>query len=330
MLRNKVVAIAFFVLDVRGFASPKPVARAALPPMGAHEAACVRNASAALHAAADNALARFPWDAELLNQQADFDCAEAAAITDPELPVHQATRLELGFLFRAAMRVLKPYCRKDSDWYGEFCMAMDVESARIVAADSQLLAKLPELLSAASRALQAKRRVDLLAEADLIFPTDRLRAARAAGFVGLDDNGVQSDRLRALMARAGRWEDYVTLTALTANLLPHRGQAGPGVLDFARIQMATRMGWATLPGIPEGVRKTYKAYAGLAFGCELARAGEGERKTAFLARGAGAAYELSKLVAGHKRDASAAPLAAANQVGEMMAAGAAIGHARCL
>lgn len=243
--------------------------------------ACANDAEAAV-------LRRLPAlgaEAEAVRALAKFDCGEAALLKDLDHPVVTADarfekvvealeKLPVDFS-RKSLDYVTPYCRTDSGYYGSFCMASDIEAAKDVFNDPELLDNLPAAVSAVARAAARGGSVDLVRTVAAVMPrwTDRAKAVKLAGFLGLDDNGVQTDRLKADLLFARRYDDYARVfVPLSQMLSGHYSEYEDGTY-FALVLYATRTGAATLPGLDAGTKKTYKAFSAMYLGCKLAEDG---------------------------------------------------------
>jgi len=236
--------------------------------------------------------------------QLKFDCREAeliSVISEPAtssisplntLETLSPITLDLPFIARA-LRILKPYCRSDSEINGDYCMATDIEAAAMVSNSPAMLMQLPSLIKKTSLWIQTHENPDLVDAIEKNYAGTRVEAVLLAGFFGLDDNGIQFDRLRANLLRMKRYSEYAFLFPSIAQYAP-LGEFD-GIMDLSRILFATRTGRATIPGTPDKTTKSYKIYAGVYFGCRLAL----EHEIPFLVEpesyAIGALYELIKL-----------------------------------
>ena len=236
--------------------------------------------------------------------QINFDCRDSQLISSLNKPVTSATSpetvlqnvapiaLEMPFIDRA-LNILKPYCRSDVEVNGDYCMAADIDAAAVISNHPGMLSQLPHLIKETSHWIQIKENPDLIDVIREKYIGTEIEAVLLAGFIGLDDNGIQFDRLRANLLHMGRYADY-------AYIFPSTGQyATLGDLadidDLFRIFFATRTGRATIHGTPIQTTKSYKIYAGVYFGCRLAMENEMPffiQSEAFVI---GALYEILKL-----------------------------------
>jgi hypothetical protein len=242
------------------------------------KAACVEAAEAAVY----KRLPALGAEAASVRTVAEFDCGEAALIKDLDSPVVTAdTRFEkvidileklpLDFS-RKSLDYATPYCRAESGYYGSFCMAADIEAAKDVFNDPVLLNAIPRAVRAVARLAEGNKSIDLVKEISAVMPAgaSRRQAVKLAGFLGLDDNGVQTDRLKADLLWAGRYEEYAAVfVPLSQFFSGHYSDYDDGTY-FPVFVFTTRAGTATLPGVQEGTRKTYKAFAAMYLGCKLA------------------------------------------------------------
>lgn len=213
-----------------------------------------------------------------------FDCGEAALIRDLDHPVSTAgsgfsgiisllEKLPIGFT-RKSLDYITPYCRSDNAYYGRFCMATDIEAAKDVFSDPALLQAVPRAVRAAAKLAGQGGRIDLVRAVSSVMPgAKKYQVVKLAGFLGLDDNGVQTDRLKADLLRAGRFDDYaLVFVPLSQFISGHYSDYDDGAY-LARLFYATRTGAASLPVLPDGTKKTYKAFSAMYLGCKLARDG---------------------------------------------------------
>ncbi len=240
---------------------------------------CVSAAEAAVY----RRLPALSAESEAVKTLAEFDCGEAALIRDLDHPVVTAdARFEkvIGFLERFPLSFTRrsldyatPYCRSDNEYYGSFCMGSDIEAAKDVFNDPVLLQTIPVAVRAVAELAGGDGHIDLVKAVSSVMPpaADRYQAVKLAGFLGLDDNGVQSDRLKADLLRAERYDDYALVFVPLSQLITgHYSEYDDGTY-FPTLLFTTRIGVAVIPGIPEGTKKTYKAFAAMYLGCKLAR-----------------------------------------------------------
>lgn len=286
----------------------------------------------------------------LTNRELDFiyqielDCAEAQLIDNLADPVKSAIPIKnmlhsffdllhhVSFVNRA-MEILKPYCRNDNWNYGSFCIATDVDAAWHVTSNRQMLDALPQAIEKIAADLETNESINITEIVMRNYAGNTSDAVLLASFIGLDDNGIQVDRLRANLIKQRRFGDYARIFAMTAqyanfNNLPHAH-------DMAKVLFATRIGLATLPGVAINASKTYKAYAGMHLGCRLAMSGESQTIVSLESYAVGASYELLKLrkFADHPldefRDLAIEHAKASDETGWKMSAGAAYGFNLC-
>jgi len=226
---------------------------------------------------------------ELTSQESDFefqikfDCRESQLISSLNKPVTSATSpetfleniapmmFEMPFIARA-MDILKPYCRSDIEINGDYCMAADIDAAEMISNHPAMLTQLPSLLKETSRWIQNQENPDLIEVIRDKYIGTEMEAVLLAGFIGLDDNGIQFDRLRANLLHSERYSDYAFIFRSTAQYSTLGDLAD--IEDLFRIFFATRTGRATIPGTPVNTTKSYKIYAGVYFGCRLAMENE--------------------------------------------------------
>ncbi len=242
---------------------------------------CVDSAEAAVY----RRLPALGAEGEAVRTVVEFDCAEAARIKDLDHPVTTASsgfdgiislleKLPVDFT-KKSLDYVTPYCRADSDYYGSFCMASDIEAAKDVFSDPVLLQAVPSAVSAVAKLTGQNGNIDLVGAVSSVMPagTKKYQAVKLAGFLGLDDNGVQTDRLKADLLWAGRFEDYALVFVPLSQFVSGKYSAYDDGTNLSRLLFATRTGAASLPGLPDGTRKTYKAFSAMYLGCKLARDG---------------------------------------------------------
>jgi hypothetical protein len=248
-------------------------------------------------------------------------------------------KLPNGFVKDSA-EILKPYCRKDNTLYGPFCMASDVRSAADLTQDKELLSQIPTAVHKIAQAISTQKSVnfyELLSTAlSQNMKNRNRRVALLAAFLGLDDNAVQADRLKANLIFEKRFVEYARVFPSLTQYTTFPPQGGTdSTSDFLSLLYSTRTGVATLPGVNAGEPLTYKAYAGLYLGCRMAILGRSAALTEHEAFSMGYAYQLTKLGATAKRppqeiiaaskELHAKGLASANK----MRAGARFGYTVC-
>lgn len=280
----------------------------------------------------------------------EFDCKEAEKIQALNEPVATANsamdnisklvqKIPSGFV-KDSVEILRPYCRSDNEIYGPFCMAADVDAAYLLSEDRELLGLLPQAVHTLGQEISTSTEVDFNATLQKKLPSlaaqGNKRIALLAGFLGLDDNAVQADRLKANLLKQNRREEYaLVFPALTQyTVFPPQNSIDYG-RDFLAILFSTRTGLATLPGVAEGEIQTYKAYAGFHLGCRMAQLGRSSQLAEAEAYNMGYAYQMTKLAARLRKpiqqfmaDAKKLHLHGKN-TGEKMKAGARHGHQVC-
>jgi hypothetical protein len=240
----------------------------------------------------------------------EFDCKESAKVNSLTEPVATANsamdsisklvaKIPNGFV-KDSVTILKPYCRNDNDLYGPFCMAADIDSAAELSKDKELVALIPTAVNTLGREIAISTEIDfnlVLAKSLPAQLNNRAqRIALLAGFLGLDDNAVQADRLKANLLKEKRLDEYAQVfPALTQYaIFPQQGQMDYS-RDFLAVLFATRTGLATLPGVAEGESQTYKAYAGFHLGCRMAQLKRSSALAEAEAYNMGYAYQMTKL-----------------------------------
>lgn len=241
--------------------------------------------ASAVEAAVLRRLPAISAEAEAVRAVAKFDCGEAALLKDLDHPVITADarfekvvelleKLPVNFT-RKSLDYVTPYCRTDSDYYGPFCMASDIEAAKDVFSDPELLNNIPAAVRAVAQAAARGGSIDLVKTVAAVMPpwTDYAKAVKLAGFLGLDDNGVQTDRLKADLLLARRYDDYALVFVPLSQMVSGHYSADDDGTYFPMLLFTTRTGTATLPGLGVGTKKTYKAFSAMYLGCKLARDG---------------------------------------------------------
>lgn len=291
-----------------------------------------------------------PLNASELETALEFDCKEAAKVRTLDEPVITASsamdsisklvsKIPNGFV-KDSVTILRPYCRSDNDIYGPFCMAADIDSAAELVRDKELIALLPQAVHEIGTEIRNQPEVDFYQILDRKLPAQlpkrKVRIALLAGFLGLDDNAVQADRLKANLLFEKRLDEYAKVfPALTQYALFPPQNENDYSKDFLALLFSTRTGLATLPGVPEGDSQTYKAYAGLHLGCRMAQLGRSAALTESEAFSMGYAYQMTKLGARLRKPlnqliADAKKLDAhGRNTGEKMKAGARFGFKVC-
>ena len=207
-----------------------------------------------------------------------FDCKEASLIEKTDQPVKTSEAvanfvrggLSL-FSFgpgRTLMRKMIPYCRKDNLLYGEFCMGADIAATHQLLRQPKLIKTLPEAIERINGALSSNEKIDFVRVLRPLY-SDPQDLVLVAGFLGLDDNGVQTDRLKALLLHTKNFKLYSHIFRALDQYSPIGMDSSRGHLQ--RLLFSTRTGAAMVPGLGEDATQTYKAYAGLFLGCEVAK-----------------------------------------------------------
>jgi len=280
----------------------------------------------------------------------ELDCKEAAKIRSLNEPVTSANsamdsvsklvaKLPNGFV-KDSVNILRPYCRSDNELYGPFCMAADIDAAFALAQDKELLAFIPDAVHSIASEIAQQPEVDFFQILDKSLPYQlvnrKQRIALLAGFLGLDDNAVQADRLKANLLFEKRMDEYARVFPALTQYATFPAQNGKDYTkDFLALLFSTRTGMATLPGVADGETQTYKAYAGLHLGCRMAQLGRSAALTENEAFSMGYAYQMTKLGARLRKPlnqliADAKKLDAhGRKTGEKMKAGARFGFKVC-
>ncbi|MEN9809836.1 MAG: hypothetical protein RLZZ488_1403 [Pseudomonadota bacterium] len=280
----------------------------------------------------------------------ELDCKEAAKIRALNEPVSTANsamesvskliaKVPNGFV-KDSVTILKPYCRSDNDLYGPFCMAADVDSAAELSRDKELIALLPQAVHEIGKEISDSSDIDFYRILDAKLPAQlpqrKVRTALLAAFLGLDDNAVQADRLKANLLFEKRLDEYARVFPALTQYAMFPAQNNQNLSkDFLALLFSTRTGLATLPGVAEGETQTYKAYAGLYLGCRMAQLNRSAALAETEAFSMGYAYQMTKLGARLRKPlnqllADAKKLDAhGRKTGEKMRAGARFGFKVC-
>ncbi|MEY4063957.1 MAG: hypothetical protein RIR26_165 [Pseudomonadota bacterium] len=280
----------------------------------------------------------------------EFDCKEASKINSLREPVSTANsameninqlvaKVPNGFV-KDSVTILKPYCRNDNDLYGPFCMAADIDAAAELSEDTELTLLIPQAVHALGQEIAGANEIDFYKTLSRVLPANlenrTRRVALLAGFLGLDDNAVQADRLKANLLKLKRLDDYAKVfPALTQYAIFPPQNQNDYSRDFLAVLFATRTGVATLPGVAEGESQTYKAYAGFHLGCRMAILKRTSALAETEAYSMGYAYQMTKLGARLRKPlrqllADAKTLDAhGRNTGEKMKAGARHGFTVC-
>jgi len=248
-------------------------------------------------------------EAEDISITFDFDCKESKLIETLELPYRdsQETMTQiLGVLellpFRFidnSLDILRPYCRNEESWFGSFCMAGDVDSAELVARREDLMKKLPEAILLISKAADEKDNFNLVEVLAPLFEKSiegKRDLVYLASFLGLDDNGVQTSRLMSNLLYLGDSKSYAELFPVFFQMgdLPAVEGEADFTNHFGKLLFATRVGNARFPGLKKDQRKTYKAWAGVYFGCRMAALGHSRWSVGAEGYAMGYSYEIIK------------------------------------
>lgn len=249
-------------------------------------------------------------DSADINETLNFDCNEMFLINDIELPFNDSIhgfdlfinivdKIPLKFL-QESIDILQPYCRQDNSWFGTFCMAADTSSANLMSERKDLMALLPKAILMLSAEIDKGKKFDILKVLRPLFGDDQQSIRDwvfLSSFIGLDNNGVQTSRLLSNLLYKADIDNYAKLFPVFFQLgnLP----AGPDGVDytghFAKVLYSTRAGMATIDGLDPDQTKTFKAYAGVYFGCQMAIKGYRKRATALEGYLMGYSYEIIKI-----------------------------------
>lgn len=289
---------------------------------------------------------------EDLRMTLEFDCHQAKqmhSITEPVSTAHPVflslQKLTLQFsrgFIRDSIAILKPYCQNSHEIYGSYCMALDIDAAAEITQKKYLLDLIPQAITEIGRELARNSTVDFYQILDEKMPSgipDRnIVLATLAGFLGLDNNALQADRLKANLLFENRLDDYAKVFPYLTQyfIFPLQDAVGRGPShDFLAILFSTRSGQAILRGLAADRKETYKAYAGLYLGCRLAQTYKKKRLIAKEAFALGFTYELTKLKVVSDLDARGFLLHAVKThekgsiTGKMMQTGATLGYQIC-
>jgi hypothetical protein len=253
---------------------------------------------------------------EAINKQIAFDCSESILIDTTNKPyvdsVGSRTILEHIYLtpfsfVKNTVKILAPYCRKNNWWFGTFCMAADIDSASQIEGDPDLLKALPEAILLISKKAAKGSKYNIfstLEQSSILIDIENRnkKLGLLSSFLGLDDNGVQTSRLLAILLKNNRYDVYSFLFPVFFQMGSLPPLLSPGSKSPVSYQnrigsvfFSTRNGKARFPGLQESQTKTYKAWAGVYFGCRMASLGESSMLTLNQAYIAGALYEIIKL-----------------------------------
>ena len=115
----------------------------------------------------------------------DFDCKESHLIDALNLPYRDSSEkmaqildfLELlPFQFiENSLEVLSPYCRNEESWFGHFCMAGDVDSAKLITNRQDLINKLPKAVLLISKAVDQQNKFNLIEVLRPLFDSNQER-----------------------------------------------------------------------------------------------------------------------------------------------------------
>ena len=240
----------------------------------------------------------------------DFDCEESKLIENLTSPYNDSIngfdlfidivdKIPLKFL-RHSIDILEPYCREDNSWFGTFCMAADTSSAFLISQREDLMEKIPEAILLISKEIDKNKKFDILPLLRPLFGDDKESIrdwVLLSSFIGLDNNGVQTSRVLSNLLHTGDIKNYVKLFPVFFQMgdLP----PGPDGIDytghFGKVLFSTRIGNATIDGLDPDQTKTFKAYAGVYFGCQMAIEGFKKRATATEGYLMGYSYEIIKV-----------------------------------
>ncbi|MFZ9521776.1 MAG: hypothetical protein ACO3A4_15000 [Silvanigrellaceae bacterium] len=295
------------------------------------------------------------WPAAQLNPTdfetaLEFDCKESKKIRSISEPVTTASsamesisrlvaKIPNGFV-KDSVTILRPYCRNDNDLYGPFCMAADVDAAAELVQDKELVGLIPQAVHDIGSEISNQSEIDFYQVLSRTLPAKlenrTVRIALLAGFLGLDDNAVQADRLKANLLFEKRLDEYARVFPALTQYATFPAQNGIDYTkDFLALLFSTRTGIATLPGVEEGETQTYKAYAGFHLGCRMALLKRPAALAETEAFSMGYAYQMTKLGARLRKPiqqlvADAKKLDAhGRNTGDKMKAGARHGHKTC-
>lgn len=266
-------------------------------------------------AACDSALEQtlIPYAGEVSKEEIaitfDFDCKESQLIETLELPYRDSQEtmtqilavlelLPFSFIDNS-LDILRPYCRSEESWFGSFCMAGDVDSAELVARREDLMNKLPEAILLISKAADEKDKFNLVEVLAPLFEKSvegKRDLVYLASFLGLDDNGVQTSRLMSNLLFLGDFKSYAKLFPVFFQMgdLPALEGEADFTNHFGKLLFATRVGNARFPGLKKDQRKTYKAWAGVYFGCRMATLGHSRWSVGAEGYAMGYSYEIIK------------------------------------
>jgi hypothetical protein len=267
---------------------------------------CVLNATKSVTEQNPELKSQLEDPTDLVHYYIKLDCKEAGKITQMNSPYSDsigalstisklATLMSFGGIPNA-MEIMTPYCRQNHEYFGSFCMAADIYSANEILNDRIMLEMLPKAITTLSNSLKNFKNVNFINLILPLFPKDQNRAVTLASYIGLDDNGTQTMRLKASLLKLQDFERYAKLfTYLTDGLTTIDADGETTLSPITRVFFATRVGTALVSGVKPGSSKTYKAYAAAYFGCKMSEDGYGKDSTLREISFFGYSYEMIKI-----------------------------------
>ncbi len=286
---------------------------------------------------------------DILQMTLPFDCEEASLVPSLDGPMTSSVPImnvmteavkNLPWRFaKDSVDFITPYCRNDSDYYGQFCMAGDIESAKDLYNSTDLFKTLPLALGALAKEIRSKNKVNFVDVVRPLFPDTlegKRKAVLLAGFIGLDNNATQFNRLQADLLKFNRYDDYAAMFPYTEGFaaFPSKNFESVGV-DFMNVTFATRTGVAMFPGLQPNSTQTYKGYAGVYLGCKFAMQKYSKQLILSEAYSIGYSYQAIKIATslGKPLKELKSDIAQYDKqgkiTGEMMRAGAEYGYDLC-
>jgi len=240
----------------------------------------------------------------------NFDCKESSLIKNEQEPFSDSVngfdlfidivdKFPFKFLHHS-IDILEPYCRENNSWFGTFCMAADTSSAFFISKREDLMDKLPLAILMISKKIDENKKFDILPTLRSLFGDDKQSIrdwVLFSSFIGLDNNGVQTSRVLANLLFSNDIKNYSKLFPVFFQMgdLPPREDGIDYTGHFAKVLFSTRIGNATIDGLDPEQTKTFKAYAGVYFGCQMAIEGFKKRATATEGYLMGYSYEIIKV-----------------------------------
>lgn len=283
---------------------------------------------------------------EALYTSVNFDCSESKLINSIDQPYTDQLKVLGGITkfdsipfspFNRFLRVMKPYCRIDNNWFGSFCMASDVDSAAYITNSMHFYKLIPKTINLLSEAAELQKPYNIVDVLSPLFTQHNLSKNDLflfSSFLGLDDNGVQTSRLLANLLYLNKFDSYAMISIAIFQMgdLPPMG-GHDFTNQFGRFLYTSRIGSAVFPGVEPYTPKTYKGWAGVYFGCRMKILGSNLASTLSQAYMAGYSYEMIKIRSLVKKNELISSVKAQHQkashTGGVMRSGAEYGYQNC-